>query len=125
MLWKYTLSILVLLSIGIYILYYFNPIDYLWFPKCPLKLLTGLSCPGCGMQRFLHAVLNGNFLGAIKYNYYLLYAIPYLFLVCIGKILPNRELKRRYTNIIENKYAIVVYILTFFLWFLIRNIYNL
>lgn len=28
--------------------------------KCPFKYLTGIDCPGCGFQRSVIALLNGN-----------------------------------------------------------------
>ena len=35
---------------------------------CPFKLLTGIPCPGCGGQRALFAVLQGNIIEAICIN---------------------------------------------------------
>ena len=52
-------------------------------PKCPFKLITGLSCPGCGIQRAIHAMLHGKFTEAITYNYYFTASIP-------GSFLPSK-----------------------------------
>ena len=38
------------------------------FPICPFHRLTGLWCPGCGMTRALHALLNGDVFGALASN---------------------------------------------------------
>ena len=38
---------------------------------CPLRMLTGLSCPGCGTTRAANAVLHGHFLTALRLNYLL------------------------------------------------------
>lgn len=35
---------------------------------CPFKLITGIPCPGCGGQRALFAVLQGNIIEAICIN---------------------------------------------------------
>ena len=37
-----------------------------FFPKCLLKLITGLDCPSCGMQRSLHALINGDVVAALR-----------------------------------------------------------
>jgi hypothetical protein len=34
-------------------------------PKCPFKMITGFSCPGCGIQRALYAIMHGNIKEAI------------------------------------------------------------
>jgi hypothetical protein len=40
------------------------------YPLCPTKLLTGLDCPGCGGLRAVHSLANGDLLGAIDHNAY-------------------------------------------------------
>lgn len=39
-----------------------------WFAGCLFHRLTGLDCPGCGMTRATHAVLNGRFSEAFRFN---------------------------------------------------------
>lgn len=38
------------------------------FPACPFHATTGLWCPGCGLTRGVHQLLNGHPLAAISYN---------------------------------------------------------
>ena len=58
-----------LVLIGLIILYkIFDPLQYFFFPKCPIKSLTGLDCPGCGGQRATHLLLNGEFKAAFFQN---------------------------------------------------------
>lgn len=59
------------------------------FPKCLFLDLTGLFCPGCGSQRAVHALLNGEFALAMGFNAMLVVAAP---AACIGWILPRLEL---------------------------------
>ena len=33
---------------------------------CPMKTITGIPCPGCGVQRAFIDFINGNFIDAIK-----------------------------------------------------------
>jgi len=47
---------------------WFNPATAGFFPQCPLYLMTGLACPGCGLTRGFHALFHGDVLGALDYN---------------------------------------------------------
>ncbi|WP_406156494.1 DUF2752 domain-containing protein [Streptomyces sp. NBC_00882] len=38
------------------------------YPVCPLYLITGLYCPGCGGLRSAHAFIHGDFLAAFQDN---------------------------------------------------------
>jgi hypothetical protein len=38
------------------------------FPKCGLNAYTGLLCPGCGGQRAVHYMLNGQVVRALRCN---------------------------------------------------------
>ncbi len=43
---------------------------------CPLKALTGLSCPFCGGTRLTYALLHGDVAAAWSVNAFLLLAVP-------------------------------------------------
>lgn len=108
--------------IGLAMLYCFNPIDYLWMPKCPFKIITGLQCPGCGGQRAIYALLHGHVKEALHYNYFLVYAGPYAFLFVVQRWILSGRAKTLLGNIIENKYVVWFYIVTFLVWMVVRNI---
>ena len=57
----------------------YNPIQDVFFPKCPFFVITGFKCPGCGSQRAIHYLLNFDILKAINENVLLVLSIPYLF----------------------------------------------
>ena len=120
---RYTLLIIVI--IGLLILYKYNPLQYWFWPKCPIKLITGLNCPACGIQRFIHKALQGDFIRACHYNYYLLYALPYVIMIVVTYYLPNSKIKVRLKDILESTIAVRIYVTTFFIWFIARNILNL
>lgn len=102
-----------------------NPITFAPAPKCMFKLITGYNCPACGIQRFIHSLLTGHPLQAIKYNYYLIYAIPYTFLFVVAWLLKDGTIKHKLTSVIESKFAVWTYITTFLIWLVIRNIFNI
>ncbi len=56
------------LTLGLFIVGYFDPQRVGFFPKCVFHELTGFACPGCGLTRAFHAMLNGHFLESLRYN---------------------------------------------------------
>lgn len=125
---KRSIKLLGLLCFGVVLLtiyYLYDPVASQWTPKCSFKLVTGLQCPGCGIQRALHALLQGRFLDAIHYNYFLLFSGPYIILFGIRVLLPKGKVKDKLTSIIEDKRLIWLYIILFFVWFVLRNMLNL
>jgi hypothetical protein len=57
-------------------LYWFNPIEHAFFPKCVFHAMTGLDCPGCGGLRAAHQLLHGHFLNAFRLNPLLICLLP-------------------------------------------------
>ncbi len=53
------------------------------FPKCPLKLLTGLDCPGCGLTRSLYALLHGDLVAAASHNLLVLFVVPWVVMALV------------------------------------------
>ena len=119
------MAVISFMTVTILALYIANPVSYRFWPKCPFKVLTGLDCPSCGIQRFLHAFLHGNFSHAISYNYYLIYALPYALSFLVAMAMPQGTRKRKLKRIIESKPAVWFYVISFFAWLIIRNIYHL
>ena len=107
------------------LLYLFNPVETAYAPKCIFHVMTGLNCPGCGMQRFLHAFMHGNFLEAIHYNYMLIVLIPYMFFFGIERYILIGESQERWKNIIEGRIMTTIMIILAPSWFIIRNIFHI
>lgn len=117
------LGIVALLGLaGFVYLYFINPTYFAFAPKCIVKLTTGLSCPGCGIQRFTHAALHGHWAEAIHYNYFLALSLPYAALLLAGWVMPVSPIKHKLEAVTHHRYAIWAYVATFFVWFIIRNI---
>ncbi len=50
-----------------------------FFVPCPIKLLTGFDCPGCGFQRSIWAFFSGEFQESFKfYPPMLLFLVSFL-----------------------------------------------
>jgi hypothetical protein len=54
--------------IGVAVLFLFDPEHTPIFPVCPLHLLTGWDCPGCGTLRAMHQLLHGHLAAAWRFN---------------------------------------------------------
>ena len=117
--------IIFLVLLGGILLYNLNPTQYWFMPKCPFKLITGLNCPGCGIQRAIHALMHGEIKEAIHYNYYLLYSGPYAVSFLLVWLMPQNSFRDKLKSLIENKHVVNFYIVTFLMWLVIRNILNL
>lgn len=103
-------------------LYFLNPADYAFSPKCPFKLLTGLNCPGCGLQRATYALLHGHIREAWSYNPFLFCVTPWVLIVIHTEWFCKDEQKIRLRRIFEGKVIIYIYILFYLLWGIVRNI---
>jgi hypothetical protein len=55
-------------ALGTAVLFFFDPSHYGFYPRCPLFVLTGWECPGCGTLRALHQLSHGNFAAAWQLN---------------------------------------------------------
>jgi len=73
------IAILLLLGVtGGLCLYFGHPAEYAWLPSCPLRVCTGLLCPGCGSLRATHYLLNGHFYAAFRHQPLLFCLLPIL-----------------------------------------------
>jgi len=50
------------------VVYVFNPEGHGFYPRCPLFVLTGWQCAGCGTLRAAHCLLHGDFARAFALN---------------------------------------------------------
>ena len=98
-----------------------NRQDEVWGLPCLFRAITGYSCPGCGAQRALHALMHGHFLEAIRYNYFLPWAVVFLLIFqCLRYSEKGRFIRPR----LSSAPAILVYMLITIFWVIIRNLYQ-
>ena len=86
-------SIFIIAAGAILLLYFFVEPKNGILPKCFFHELTGLYCPGCGVQRSFHALLNGHILTAIDYNLLFILFLPliiyFILAFALGKKHPS------------------------------------
>lgn len=112
---KIIIAIFFLLLLIIYLLlgnYFHLYID------CPIKKITGLYCPGCGITRMLLSILKLDFYQAFRYNSLLFITLP-VFLFFIGEAILTK--KEPLYNKVPDKIWIVVIVL-FIGYGVLRNI---
>ena len=118
---KALLGILII-AIPASVLFFFNPKEAIWMPKCPLYLLTHLQCPSCGSTRAAYSFLHLHFHDAFLYNPFLVLSIPYaIILVAVTFFDPNGRLSGLKRIFCSNT-AIYIYLSLYILWGILRNI---
>jgi uncharacterized protein DUF2752 len=90
------------------------------FPVCPFRAITGLTCPGCGSTRGLHALLHGDLVGAFELNPFLILALPFLLFALVDytiAVMRGQPIKR---NRLDAKYIWMLFAGVLFFW-IFRN----
>ena len=116
-----TVVIVLLLVFG-FIYYAIDPATSTAFPRCTFLTLTGYKCPGCGSQRAIHALLNGNIKGALSYNAMLIVAIPWIALCLFAE--GQRTRRPRLYERLNAPLLIWLFLVAVLAWWVLRNIFN-
>ena len=116
-----TVVIVLLLVFG-FIYYAIDPATSTAFPRCTFLTLTGYKCPGCGSQRAIHALLNGDIKGALGYNAMLIVAIPWIALCLFAE--GQRTRRPRLYERLNAPLLIWLFLVAVLAWWLLRNIFN-
>ena len=90
--------------------------------RCPMKWLTGWSCPGCGSQRALMALTRGDIAEALTVNLLLLPTILYLILLWVCYIWSDTPRGERLHRRITSPGVLAAIALLVILWAIVRNI---
>lgn len=72
---------------GVALLTRFDPRTAGFFPPCVFHRLTGLQCPGCGATRAMHALVHGDFVGALHDNAMFVLMLPAIAVLLGAEIL--------------------------------------
>lgn len=93
-----------------------------YFPKCLVKTLTGLQCPSCGVQRAAHSLLQGDVIGALSQNWFLIYSLSYFISLIITRNYSSDSPLRKF---LWGKRGCLLYVFLYFAWFILRNILDI
>lgn len=97
-----------------------DPAAERWMPVCVLRQATGVSCPGCGTQRAVHALLHGDIAAAWRFNALFVVMIPVVaFLVWVET---QRRLRPQLYMRVYGKWTAVAVIAVLAGWMLLRNL---
>lgn len=114
--------LVVAVFLGMLSLYFFwDPSHVAIFPKCPFHELTGIYCPGCGSQRAVHDIINGEVIDGFRHNYLIIMVI--MILGYQGYVLFSQHiLKKTVENLLhKSKITNTILVLVIMFWIL-RNI---
>ena len=103
------------------VLYRFNPLEVHFYPRCPLFVMTGIYCPGCGALRAGHALLHGHLLTALDYNALLVLAAPFLAYALAAQAIPALTGRRIPVRTLSGREAKAV-MWVFIAFMLLRNL---
>ena len=121
---RFKLTILLSLCFILFLYYRFYPFLEPYFSlQCPFVRLTSWSCPLCGSQRALHALLNLQFKAAFEYHPLLLPLLCFMFLFVGSELFRNynRGINRLY-QILSHRWLFPVWILLFLIHTAYQNL---
>lgn len=93
-----------------------------FMPRCMFKWATGLDCPGCGSQRALGALIEGDLHGALTHNLLLPPAICYLALLTACYIFRDNPCMTRLHRAVTSAEALAAIAAAVVVWMVARNI---
>ena len=119
----YALPLIVLVIVAFY--YFVNPLIGSFPIKCVWHDLTGTQCPACGFQRAVHSLSHGRILEALSYNYFFVISIPYAVLAILATWYNYNHVFDGLRNFVYHRYTLKTYVVIFFFWWIVRNIFNI
>lgn len=119
----YALPIIIILLCLLY--YFVNPLSDSFSVKCIWKELTGTQCPACGVQRALHSLLHGDFIKALRYNYFFVISVPYTVMAILASWYNYNHIFDKLRNFVYSSKILKVYISIYFIWWIVRNVFGL
>jgi hypothetical protein len=92
------------------------------YPACPLKAMTGIDCPGCGVTRSVHALLSGDVTRALDHNVLFVIALPFLFYGLVRWAAGSMGLGLPALRAPDTRWFAPVLAVTFLAFFVARNL---
>ncbi|MCR5455519.1 MAG: DUF2752 domain-containing protein [Bacteroidales bacterium] len=99
-----------------------NPLETNTFPKCSFYVATGYKCPGCGGQRAVHYLLNGEFVESFKQNPLLHVVAWYVITVLLLRSPLFFPRHQRILNALTGLTACVLWLVGIIAFWILRNV---
>ena len=106
-------------AVVIFVYSSFDPSASALFPKCVIKSLTGYDCPGCGSQRAIHSLLNGDLMQAWHYNALLVASLPLIAVLLAAAAMRTRF--PRFYAAVNSRQVIIAVAVIVIIWWILRN----
>ncbi len=90
-------------------LIYYGISHYFWGAYCPMLLITGIPCPGCGMSRAIFFVFTMQFSRAWAMNPIAFLWAPFLLLFFIVRYVLGKRVKKMQGLLIAILFATILY----------------
>lgn len=91
-------------------------------PKCIFYSVTGFYCPGCGSQRALSAIVHGNIISAVHYNFLMVLCLPLVFYSAVVFVLNVFRKKQIVQKIFYSTTFVRIFFVAVIVFWVIRNI---
>ncbi len=111
-----------LILTALFLFYVLDPESHQIFPKCPFLMATGFECPGCGSQRAIHHLLHLNVAEALKYNAFMVLAIPYISLGVYMEYFGGKLRQPQLQKIFFGRWSALVVLIIIFAYWVLRNL---
>lgn len=73
----------------------------------------------------MHALLRGEVIRALRYNWFLVYSAPYLLILVIERYFLRGQLQQKVRVWTENNIVVWFYVVSYCMWLIIRNILHI
>ncbi|MEA4919029.1 DUF2752 domain-containing protein [Proteiniphilum sp.] len=115
-------AVIVSIAAALYIFYTFDPKTQPLFPRCPFLLVTGYECPGCGSQRAIHSLLHFNIGAALRYNAFMVLALPYILLGIYLEYFGGKKRFPRTVKFFFGRWSAVMVLIVITAYWILRNL---
>lgn len=94
-----------------------------WGIPCPIRMITGTVCPGCGISRMCMALLELDFVNALRYNALVLFLLPFGAVFGLRRLIIYVRTGNTEPDKVETVFLLITAVFVFLFWIL-RNLPN-
>ena len=118
-----TIAVIAIMAVVVVIYRDHNPLESRMFPKCGFYAMTGYKCPGCGGQRAVHYLLNGEFMESFRQNPLFHVGTLYIMVVLLLKVPLFAQRFTKLRNALTGIYACLIWLVGIIAFWILRNVF--